>query len=282
MLAELERDIGSRRIELSPLTRQELFEQLSDLLGEPPDAALVDRVFTRSEGHPLFVEELIAAGRDGRGALPSTLRDALMVRIERLSPAAQHVLRVIAVGQRLDDELLLDTTGLDRLELQEALREAVINFILAVTPEGRYLFRHALLREVVDDDLLPGERAAIDLRLAAALEARLERDDRACTCRPRSPTTTPRAAMRRRRCGRRSGPPMQPSGSTPMARRRICSSARSRCLTGCPTPRRWPGPAAPRSSGERLATTGWRAIRIARRRWPAPGSSSSTSASSRI
>ena len=130
VLAELERDIGSRRIELSPLTRQELFEQLSDLLGEPADSALVDRVFARSEGHPLFVEELIAAGRDGRGALPSTLRDALMVRIERLSLAAQEVLRVIAVGQRLDDELLVDATGLDRLELQEALPEAVINFIL--------------------------------------------------------------------------------------------------------------------------------------------------------
>jgi ATP/maltotriose-dependent transcriptional regulator MalT len=176
VLAELERDIGSRRIELSPLTRHELYEQLSDLLGEPPDGGLVDRVFARSEGHPLFVEELIAAGRDGRGALPSTLRDALMVRIERLSPAAQQVLRVIAVGQRLDDELLVDTTGLERLELQAALREAVINFILAVTPEGRYHFRHALLREVLDDDLLPGERTAIDLRLAAALESRLERD----------------------------------------------------------------------------------------------------------
>jgi DNA-binding CsgD family transcriptional regulator/tetratricopeptide (TPR) repeat protein len=176
VLAELERDIGSRRIELSPLTRQELFEQLSDLLGEPPDNGLVDRVFARSEGHPLFVEELIAAGRDGRGSLPSTLRDALMVRIERLSAPAQQLLRVIAVGQRLDDELLVDATGVGRLELQEALREAVINHILAVTTDGRYHFRHALLREVVDDDLLPGERAAIDLRLARALEARVERD----------------------------------------------------------------------------------------------------------
>jgi DNA-binding CsgD family transcriptional regulator/tetratricopeptide (TPR) repeat protein len=176
VLAELERDIGSRRIQLSPLTRQELSQQLCDLLGEPPDEELVTRVFARSEGHPLFVEELIAAGRDGRGSLPSTLRDALMVRVERLSAAAQRVLRVIAVGQRLDDELLVDTTGLQRVELQEALREAVINHILAVTADGRYHFRHALLREVVHDDLLPGERAAIDLRLAAALEARARRD----------------------------------------------------------------------------------------------------------
>jgi DNA-binding CsgD family transcriptional regulator/tetratricopeptide (TPR) repeat protein len=176
LLAELERDVGSRRIALPPLTREELAEQLADLLGETPDEELVKRVFARSEGHPLFVEELIAAGRDGRGSLPSTLRDALMLRIERLSAAAQEVLRVIAVGQRLDDELLTSSTGLERAALQEALREAVANHILVVTTEGRYHFRHALLREVVHDDLLPGERAAIDLRLARAFEAHAERD----------------------------------------------------------------------------------------------------------
>jgi DNA-binding CsgD family transcriptional regulator len=176
LLAELERDVGSRRIGLAPLTQAEIAEQLGDLLGEAPGQELVKRVFARSEGHPLFVEELIAAGRDGRGSMPSTLRDALMVRIERLSDATQELLRVIAVGQRLDDKLLADATGLERAALQEALREAVANHILIVAGDGRYHFRHALLREVVDDDLLPGERAAIDLRLARALEARAHRD----------------------------------------------------------------------------------------------------------
>src|SRR5262249_21214537 len=141
----------------------------------PPAEDLVERVFARSEGHPLFVEELIAAGRDGRGSLPSTLRDAMMLRIERLSPAAQDVLRVIAVGQQLDDLLLSEVVGGDIGSLRDALREAVANQILAVTPEGRYRFRHALLREVVHDDLLPGERTGIDLKLARALEGRAQR-----------------------------------------------------------------------------------------------------------
>ena len=176
LLAELERDTRSRRIDLQPLTREELAEQLTDILGAAPAPDLVERVFVRSEGHPLFVEELLAAGLDGRGSLPPTLRDALMVRVERLSPTPQEVLRVIAVGQQLDDEILAEVTGLERPALHEALREAVANHILAVTPEGRYRFRHALLREVVDDDLLPGERAGFDLRLAHALEARAERD----------------------------------------------------------------------------------------------------------
>src|SRR3954470_14590629 len=82
LLAELERGGRARRIELAPLTRPELAEALDDILGAPPDADLVDRLYARSEGNPLFAEELLAAGLDGRGALPPTLREALMLRIE--------------------------------------------------------------------------------------------------------------------------------------------------------------------------------------------------------
>jgi DNA-binding CsgD family transcriptional regulator/tetratricopeptide (TPR) repeat protein len=176
LLAELEREPRARRIDLPPFTRDELAQQLRDILGADADEDLVDRVFLRSQGHPLFVEELLAAGLDGRSALPPTLRDALMVRIERLSASAQQVLRVIAVGQRLDDELLAAVTELERPALHAAIRDAVANHIVAVNADARYGFRHALLREVVDDDLLPGERSALDLALAAALEARAERD----------------------------------------------------------------------------------------------------------
>jgi ATP/maltotriose-dependent transcriptional regulator MalT len=176
LLAELEREPRARRIDLPPLTRDELAQQLRDILGQTPDDGLVDRVYIRSQGHPLFAEELLAAGIDGRGAMPPTLRDALMVRVERLSPAAQQVLRVIAVGQRLDDELIAAVAELDRPALNQALRECVANHIVAVSVDAHYGFRHALLREVVDDDLLPGERSALDLALARALEARAERD----------------------------------------------------------------------------------------------------------
>ena len=55
-------------------------------------------MYARSEGNPLFTEELLAAGLDGRGELPPTLRDALMVRIEALPQDAQEVLRVISAG----------------------------------------------------------------------------------------------------------------------------------------------------------------------------------------
>ena len=99
LLAELERDTRARRIELTRLTRDELADLLADILGAPPDAELVERLYARSEGNPLFTEELLAARLDGRGGLPTTLRDALMVRIERLSEPAQEVLRLLSAAR---------------------------------------------------------------------------------------------------------------------------------------------------------------------------------------
>ena len=171
LLAELERDARARRVELRPLTRDELGEQLTDILGEAPRGDLLGRLFSRSEGNPLFAEELLAAGTDGRGALPPTLRDALMLRIERLSPEAQELLRVLAAGQRLDHEILSAACAFDP---RVPVREAVAAQLVVADDEGFYAFRHALLREVVVDDLLPGERASLHLALARALEARAE------------------------------------------------------------------------------------------------------------
>src|SRR4051794_29798919 len=174
LLAELERDARHRRVELRPLTREELAEQLHDILGELPGEELLSRLFARSEGNPLFAEELLAAGTDGRGALPPALRDALMLRIERLSADAQETLRVLAAGRRLDHDILSAASGIDSRALRDALREAVAAQLVVTDDEGRYMFRHALLREVVMDDLLPGERADMHLALACALEHRAE------------------------------------------------------------------------------------------------------------
>ncbi len=176
LLAELERAPAARRIELPRFSRDELREQLQDILGGPPEEAMLERLWTRSEGNPLFAEELLAAGLDGRGELPPTLRDALMLRVERLPDAAQELLRLLAAGGRLDHELLADASGLDAAALRSALREAVAGHLLSADREGRYTFRHALLREVVHDDLLPGERAELNLALARALERRAERE----------------------------------------------------------------------------------------------------------
>jgi DNA-binding NarL/FixJ family response regulator len=138
-------------------------------MGSPPDAALVERLYARSEGNPLFTEELLAAGMDGLGALPPNLADALALRIERLSDDAQEVVRVLSAGGQLDDAVLAEVSGLERRALREGLREAVASHIVVLDGD-RYALRHALLREAVYDDLLPGERGELHRALAAALE----------------------------------------------------------------------------------------------------------------
>ena len=175
LLAELERDARARRVELKPLTRAELAEQLNDILGSAPGEDLLSRLFARSEGNPLFAEELLAAGTDGRGSLPPTLRDALMLRIERLSRRragdAARARGGPAAGPR---DRSPRPPAIDPRALRDALREAVAAQLVVADEEGRYAFRHALLREVVVDDLLPGERAELHLALARALERRAE------------------------------------------------------------------------------------------------------------
>jgi ATP/maltotriose-dependent transcriptional regulator MalT len=175
LLAELARDPLARVVELERLSRDEMAEQLEDILGSRGDPGLVERLYSRSEGNPLFTEELLAVGLDGRGTLPPTLRDALMLRVERLPRAAQEVLRWLAC-QSLDDDLLRELTDLDAADLREGLREAVGSQIAVAHADGSYGFRHALLREVVYDDLLPGERAELHAAIARALEGAIERE----------------------------------------------------------------------------------------------------------
>jgi DNA-binding CsgD family transcriptional regulator/tetratricopeptide (TPR) repeat protein len=90
-----------------------------------------------------------------------------MLRVERLSAAARGMLSLVAVGHELDHGLLEETSGLEPRAVRDALREAVDGHILVVQDDDLYRFRHALLREVVEDDLLPGEAAAL---LERALE----------------------------------------------------------------------------------------------------------------
>ena len=178
LLAELGRDAAARLIELPPFTREELGEQLEGILAATPDPGLVERLYARSEGNALFTEEILAAGLDGRGALPPTLRDALMLRVERLSAPAQELLRWLACQPAADHELLAGVVGLEPNELLDALREAVASQIAVALPDGQYAFRHALLREVVHDDLLPGERTEMHAAMARALEVRIADGDR--------------------------------------------------------------------------------------------------------
>ncbi|WP_331461035.1 ATP-binding protein [Micromonospora tarapacensis] len=172
-LAELDRDRGVDRIELARLDRDGTGAVLAGLLGAEPGARAVDDIHDRTQGNPLFIEELAAAGSPiGCAALPDTLRDLLLARVDRLPEPAQRVLRIAAAGgNRLAHPLLAEVAGLPEPELDDALRAAVTAQLLVADPDGDYEFQHALVREAVHDELLPGEHARLHARFAAAVEA---------------------------------------------------------------------------------------------------------------
>lgn len=157
LLGDLTRLPHVQRVELAPFDRRGMADFLAALAGAAVPAATVRRVLERSEGNAYFAEELFAAG--DRPGLPDGLAEVLLDRLERLSPAAQQVARLAAVGgRRVADDVLLAVCGMDRTDLDEALREAVSAQVLRAEGE-RYAFRHALLQEAVYADLLPGERS---------------------------------------------------------------------------------------------------------------------------
>jgi DNA-binding CsgD family transcriptional regulator/tetratricopeptide (TPR) repeat protein/Mrp family chromosome partitioning ATPase len=175
LVAELLRLPGVSSIELGPLTASAMAEHLTTLSRQPLDAAAIGQMITRAEGNAYYAEELLAASVAGSD-LPAGLADLLLARMERLSAAAQQVLRTAAVtGRRVDDELVRLASGLDAASYDDAVREAVAHQLLVPDGAQGFSFRHALLREVVYADLLPGERTRLHARLAELLadQARL-------------------------------------------------------------------------------------------------------------
>ncbi|MGZ4227873.1 MAG: helix-turn-helix transcriptional regulator [Solirubrobacteraceae bacterium] len=175
MAGRWEQQRSVERLELERLGAEEVSAQIQAILDQRPDGELVELVFERSEGIPLFVEELLGAVRDGRikqDYLPPSLRDVLLARVDLLSEDAQHVLRVASASGRWAPEgLLAVAVGMDEDDLYVALREIVEHQLLIVDPAGRgYAFRHALARAAVYEDLLPGERARLHRAYAESLE----------------------------------------------------------------------------------------------------------------
>ncbi|MFG1710128.1 AAA family ATPase [Nonomuraea sp. M3C6] len=169
LLAELGRIDWVTRVELRRLTRREAVAQAASILEREPSPATMDLIYARSEGNPLFVEALLSEAGGG-DALPESLRDLLLASVERLPDETQELLRVASAGgQRIEHDLLSAVAGLEESALSRALRPAVAGNVLMVDGEG-YAFRHALIREALHDDLLPGEHTRFHTRYAQALD----------------------------------------------------------------------------------------------------------------
>jgi len=180
VVAELQRLPSVISVDLAPLDPSALAEHLTATAPGRIDATVLNDIVARAEGNAYYAEELLAAsfgpvapaghGPHDRGSLPAGLAALLLSRVEQLSDAAQQVLRAAAVaGRKADDELVQAASGLEAGEYEAAVREAVTHQMLVPDGTEGYVFRHALLREAVYGDLLPGERTRLHATMSALL-----------------------------------------------------------------------------------------------------------------
>ncbi len=171
-VVDLGRSPGTSRVDLVALGREEV-AALATRRSGAVDPALIDVVFERSEGNPLYAEELIAAGIDD---LPEALAALLLRRVDGLSEPTRLLLKLASVhGSTLSPRVLAQGLGLEALAVDAALREAIEGYVLERAGD-QVRFRHGLIREAVYDDLMPGERTLCHTRVAEAIE-RLTGDD---------------------------------------------------------------------------------------------------------
>jgi tetratricopeptide (TPR) repeat protein len=171
VIAELLRLPMVALVELGPLSAAALAEILSDVPNVAlPAAAALNSLVERAEGNAYYAEELLTASSCTQDTLPTGLAALLLSRVERVSDAAQQVLRVAAVaGGGAADDLVRAASGLPDDAYEEAVREAAGHQLLAPDGPDGYRFRHALLREAIYSDLMPGERTRLHARLANLL-----------------------------------------------------------------------------------------------------------------
>jgi DNA-binding CsgD family transcriptional regulator len=174
VLGEWERRPGASRLDLSPLPAADALRVVVERLeGHGAGRSEARRLAGRAGGNPFFLEQLAAAYGSGE-RIPRLLRDLLLNRTQALPAVALRVLRIASVGGvSIDEELVSAIAGLPLDEVRSLLRTAVALQLLTLDERG-CRFRHALLAEALQADLLPAERRDHHAAYAAAL---LERGD---------------------------------------------------------------------------------------------------------
>jgi class 3 adenylate cyclase/tetratricopeptide (TPR) repeat protein len=138
------------------------------------DAELVEQVADRSDGVPLFVEELVAAaGEADESGLPTSLQSSLLARLDRLGPARDVAQMASVLGRSFPERLLAAVVDIPAETLDDAVGRLIAAGVLESCPsiEGRRLeFRHALIRDAAYESLLRRSRVELHRLVASVLE----------------------------------------------------------------------------------------------------------------
>jgi tetratricopeptide (TPR) repeat protein len=174
---------------LNRISKRESRTLLKALAGEdsvPED--LIEEIAARSDGIPLFVEEMTRAVLETRGVrggsangsqrmkVPASLQDSLMARLDRLTTGKPVAQMAAAIGREFTPAMIEPICGLARPDLDRALGELVGAGVLirrGASPEPSYFFKHVLVQDAAYDSLLRDKRRQLHRRIAETLGARL-------------------------------------------------------------------------------------------------------------
>ncbi|MDY7228949.1 TOMM system kinase/cyclase fusion protein [Hyalangium rubrum] len=180
----------THHLQLSRLDRKRVEEMVSGLTQKRPlPKEVVEQLVNRTDGVPLFVEELtrvvaesLPVGTDtptrlyspSQLSIPTTLRDSLTSRLDRLGPAKELAQLAAALGREFNYEVLKAVSEREEQELQRELK-ALVDADLVHRRRGvrspTYLFKHALIRDTAYESMLKPLRRQVHARIAATLEA---------------------------------------------------------------------------------------------------------------
>jgi len=158
--------------------------------GKALPAGIVQQIVSKTDGVPLFVEELTKIVvesdlvREVNGhytlngpllplAIPSTLQDSLMARLDRFAAVREIAQLGATIGREFPYALLQAVSPLDTVTLQQGLRQLVdsdLVFQSGVPPQARYLFKHALIQDTAYQSLLKSRRQQLHHQVAQVLQ----------------------------------------------------------------------------------------------------------------
>jgi class 3 adenylate cyclase/tetratricopeptide (TPR) repeat protein len=160
--------------------------------GKPLPFEVIEQIVARTDGVPLFVEELtktilesdllvdagdryVLTGPLPALAIPTTLHDSLMARLDKLAPVKEVAQLAATLGRVFSHELLAALSPLGQVALEQALSELVeaeLLFRRGSMPEVTYEFKHALLQDAAYGSLLRAKRQQLHARIGQVLEER--------------------------------------------------------------------------------------------------------------
>jgi len=181
------------RLTLGRLDRDDVENMVARMTGgRALPAEVMKQIVAKTDGNPLFIEELtkavLEAGiliNNGEGyrlagplpplAIPATLQDSLMARLDRLAPVREISQIGAAIGREFSYALVRAVVGRDDTALKSALRQleqAELIFRRGEPPEATYSFKHALVRDAAYESLLRSRRQQLHGQIARTLEER--------------------------------------------------------------------------------------------------------------